>query len=61
MVSSHTMMGMELLTQSDIRDFRIRGNYSNRRSLLSRGGLHPFGKENAGPEPPWIFSPRGGV
>ena len=38
---------MELLTGSEIRDFRIRGNYANQRSLLSRVELHPSKEQKA--------------
>jgi hypothetical protein len=37
---------MELLTGTEIRDFRVRGNYFNQRSLLWRKDLHSSKKEN---------------
>jgi hypothetical protein len=37
---------MELLTGAEIGDFRIRGNYFNRRSLLARRDLHSLKKEH---------------
>ena len=37
---------METLTGTEIRDFRIRGNYFNLRSLLSRRDLHSSKKDN---------------
>jgi hypothetical protein len=37
---------METVTATDIHDFRIRGNYFNWRSLLSRRDLHSSKKEN---------------
>lgn len=37
---------METFTAPAVRDFRIRGNYSNWRSLLSRRSLHSSKKEN---------------
>jgi hypothetical protein len=40
---------MELLTGAAIRDFRIRGNYFNQRSLASRSALHSCKKENVTP------------
>ena len=36
---------MELLTGAEIRDFRIRGNYFNQRSLILRRALHPSKKD----------------
>jgi len=57
---------MELVTGTEIRDFRIRGNYINQRSLLSRRDLHSSKKENVFPSgpgysPPVVeFEPHGG-
>jgi hypothetical protein len=48
---------METVTPTDIRDFRIRGNYFNLRSLLCRRDLHASKKENLVPECPGYSPP----
>ncbi len=48
---------MELVTGTEIRDFRIRGNYINQRSLLSRRDLHSSKKENILPSGPGYSPP----
>src|ERR1700758_671478 len=48
---------MELLTGTEIRDFRIRGNYFNQRSLLSRRQLHSSKKEKLVPNSPGYSPP----
>jgi len=48
---------MELVTGTEIRDFRIRGNYINQRSLLSRRDLHSSKKENVLPSGPGYSPP----
>ena len=42
---------MELVNASDIREFRIRGNYFNQRSLIARRALHSQKKGNIPPCP----------
>ena len=48
---------MEPVTGTEIRDFRIRGNYINQHSLLSRGELHSSRKENLVPSGPGYSPP----
>ena len=48
---------MEHLTGSEIRDFRIRGNYINQRSLLSRIELHPSKEQRTFPIGPGYSPP----
>ena len=48
---------METVTGTEIRDFRIRGNYFNWRSLLSRRELHSSKKENVVPGHPGYSPP----
>ena len=48
---------MEPVTGTEIRDFRIRGNYINQHSLLSRRDPHSSNKENAGPSGPGYSPP----
>ncbi len=57
LVSSLRMISMELLSERGIRDFRIRGNYFNRRSLLSRGSLRSLRKETQVPNRPGYSPP----
>ena len=52
---------MALVTGTEIRDFRIRGNYFNQRSLLSRRDLLSLKERRRVPTASWIFSSRGGV
>ena len=40
---------MEVLTPTNVRDFRVRGNYFSWRSLLSRRDLHSSKKHSIGP------------
>ena len=51
------MISMELLPEGGIRDFRIRGNYFNRRSLLSRGSVRSLRKETQLPNRPGYSPP----
>lgn len=48
---------METLTAADVRDFRIRGNYFSRRSLLFRRDLHSSGKQGTVPNQPGYSPP----
>jgi len=48
---------MEPVTGTEIRDFRIRGNYINQHSLLSRRDPHSSKKENVGPSGPGYSPP----
>ncbi len=48
---------MEVFTETEIRDFRIRGNYVNQRSLLSRIDLHSRKIENILPNSPGSSPP----
>ena len=48
---------MDPLTGNDIRDFRVRGNYFTRRSLLSRSELHSLKKEHVAPDHPGYSPP----
>ena len=48
---------METVTRTEIRDFKIRGNYFNWRSLLSRRDLHSSKKENPAPTHPGYSPP----
>ena len=50
---------METVTGTEIRDFRVRGNYFNQRSLLSRRDLHSSKKENIVPNARVFSSGRG--
>src|SRR5690242_13364537 len=50
---------MEVLTLTNVRDFRVRGNYFSRRSLLSRRALHSskkpcIGSSQSGYSPPAV-------
>src|ERR1039457_2697112 len=51
------MISMELLSEREIRDFRIRGNCLNRRSLLSRGSVRSLRKETRLPNRPGYSPP----
>src|SRR5512132_1962610 len=48
---------MEPLTGMEIRDFRIRGNYINRHSMLARGASRLRKKEKAVPNRPGYSAP----
>jgi pyruvate,orthophosphate dikinase len=48
---------MEVITETEIRDFRIRGNYVNQRSLLSKLDLHSCKVENTLPNSPGSSPP----
>lgn len=48
---------MEVFTAMEIRDFRIRGNYFNPRTLLFRGSLHSSKKQDAVPKYPGYSPP----
>ena len=48
---------METVTGTEIRDFRIRGNYINQHSLLSRRDPHSSKEENVGPSGPGYSPP----
>ena len=48
---------METVTGTEIRDFRIRGNHFNWRSLLSRRERHSSKKENVVPNHPGYSPP----
>lgn len=57
MASSLRIISMELLTERGIRDFSIRGNYVNRRSLLSRRDPRSLKKEKEVPNRPGYSPP----
>ena len=48
---------MEILTATNVRDFRVRGNYFSWRSLLSRRDLHSSKKQSIGPNQPGYSPP----
>ncbi|MFZ0859386.1 MAG: hypothetical protein WAN18_01810 [Candidatus Sulfotelmatobacter sp.] len=48
---------MEILTATNVRDFRVRGNYFSGRSLLSRRNLHSSKKRSIGPNQPGYSPP----
>src|SRR5512146_231000 len=48
---------MEPARAAEIRDFRIRGNYINQRSLLSRRELHSAKREDIAPRRPGYSPP----
>jgi hypothetical protein len=48
---------MEVFTETEIRDFTIRGHYVNQRSLLSRIDLHSRKIENVPPNSPGSSPP----
>ena len=48
---------MELLTGTEIRDFKVRGNYLNRRSLVLRRSLHASKKQDAAQNYPGYSPP----
>ena len=48
---------MEVLTPTNVRDFRVRGNYFSWRSLLSRRDLHSSKKQSIGPNQPGYSPP----
>src|SRR5512142_111073 len=48
---------MELLTGTDIRDFKLRGYYFNQRSVLSRSELRVLGRDKVVPSRPGYSPP----
>src|SRR5579864_5914334 len=48
---------MELATRTDVRDFKIRGNYFNLRGLLSRSHLHSANEPRTAPNCPGYSPP----